>query len=45
VEFDNPNRLPLLLRSRADVKVTKNGVVLPPDTLAVLSGEKSQQSV
>jgi maltooligosyltrehalose trehalohydrolase len=41
VEFDNPNRLPLLLRSRADVKVTKNGVVLPPDTLALLSGEKS----
>jgi maltooligosyltrehalose trehalohydrolase len=45
VELRNPKRLPLLLASRADVEVTGNRVLLPPDTLAVLSGEKSQKSV
>jgi len=41
VKLENSRRLPLLLASRADV-VAGDGVVLPPETLAILSGEKSQ---
>jgi maltooligosyltrehalose trehalohydrolase len=39
VEFGNTNRLSSLLISRSDVEVTEEKVVLPPDTLAILSGE------
>jgi maltooligosyltrehalose trehalohydrolase len=42
VELENPRGLPLLMASRADVEVAGDGVTLPPDTLAVLSGEKNQ---
>jgi maltooligosyltrehalose trehalohydrolase len=45
VELENPKGLPLLLASRADVGVAGTKVLLPPDTLAILSSEKSQQSV
>jgi maltooligosyltrehalose trehalohydrolase len=41
VELSNPGGLSLLLASRADVEVAGDRVLLPPDTLAVLSGEKS----
>jgi maltooligosyltrehalose trehalohydrolase len=41
VELENSRQLPLLLGSRADVEVAADKVVLPPDTLVVLSGEKS----
>jgi maltooligosyltrehalose trehalohydrolase len=50
-ELDNLRRLPLLLASHGDVEAVQGRVVLPPDTLAVLSGEKNasgeknQQSV
>jgi maltooligosyltrehalose trehalohydrolase len=40
VEFENPMRLHLLLASRGDVHVTDSQVVLPPDTLAILSAER-----
>jgi maltooligosyltrehalose trehalohydrolase len=39
-EFENPQRLRLALASCADVEVAEDKVILPPDTLAVLSGEK-----
>jgi maltooligosyltrehalose trehalohydrolase len=45
VELENARRCPLLLASRADVKVAGDRVALPPDTLAILSGEKNQQVV
>jgi maltooligosyltrehalose trehalohydrolase len=45
VELENPGGLTLLLASRADVAVAGRGIALPPDTLAILSGEKNQQSV
>jgi maltooligosyltrehalose trehalohydrolase len=45
VELDNPQRLALALASRADVAAMEGRIVLPPNTLGVLSGEKSQQSV
>jgi maltooligosyltrehalose trehalohydrolase len=41
VELDNLRRLPLLLASRGDVEAVEGRVVLPADTLAVLSGEKN----
>jgi len=44
VELDNLRRLPLLLASRGDVEVVEGRVVLPPDTLAILSGEKNQSA-
>jgi maltooligosyltrehalose trehalohydrolase len=44
VELDNLRRLPLLLASRGDVEAVEGKVVLPPDTLAVLSGEKNQRA-
>jgi maltooligosyltrehalose trehalohydrolase len=42
VALDHPRRLPLLLASRGDVEVTGDKVGLPPGTLAIFSGEKSQ---
>jgi maltooligosyltrehalose trehalohydrolase len=42
VELDNPGRLALVLRSRVDVEAAEGKVLLPPDTLAVLSGEESR---
>jgi maltooligosyltrehalose trehalohydrolase len=45
MEFENPKRLPLVMASRGDVKATKNVVMLPPDTLAILSTEKASQVV
>ncbi len=41
VELENARRLPLLLASRGDVEASEDKVVLPPDTLAMLSGEKN----
>ena len=40
VELDNPDRFPLLLTSREDVRVEDGKVALPQDSLAVFSGEK-----
>ena len=40
LDFENPAHLPLVMASRADVKATKSAVLLPPDTLAILSTEK-----
>ncbi len=39
-EFENEGQLKLLLASRADVRV-ESCIVLPPDTLAVVSCEKT----
>jgi maltooligosyltrehalose trehalohydrolase len=39
----NPGRVPVLLASRTEVKVDGDCVVLPPDSLAILSDEKSNQ--
>ncbi len=44
MEYENPAHLPLVMASRADVKATKSAVVLPPDTLAILSTEKNQRA-
>jgi len=41
VELSNQGGLSMVLASRADVEVKGDRVLLPPDTLAVLSGEKS----
>jgi maltooligosyltrehalose trehalohydrolase len=41
VELDNPRGLSLVLASRVDAETAGDKVVLPPDTLAVLSGEKN----
>src|SRR5271165_1332593 len=38
-EFENPERFPLLLASRDGVQVVEDKVLLPPDSLAILSGE------
>jgi len=43
--FENPKYLPLAMASRADVKATKRTVMLPPNTLAILSTEKTSQVV
>lgn len=40
VDFDNPGRFPLLHASRSDVRAGESKVTLPPNTLAILSGEK-----
>ena len=40
-ELENSRGLPLVMASRDDVRAANGRVVLPPDTLAVLSGEKS----
>jgi maltooligosyltrehalose trehalohydrolase len=41
VELENTGKLPLVLASRSDIAVAGDKVILPPDTLAVLSGEKN----
>ena len=38
-EFENPEHLPLLLASRNGVQMIEDKVLLPPDALAILSGE------
>jgi maltooligosyltrehalose trehalohydrolase len=45
MEFENPKHLPLVMASRADVRAAKSAVVLPSDTLAILSTEKASQVV
>lgn len=40
VELENPDELPLILASKAEVEVTPSGIRLPPDSFALLSGEK-----
>jgi maltooligosyltrehalose trehalohydrolase len=45
MEFENPKHLPLVMASRADVKSTRRAVMLPPDTLAILSTEKTSRVV
>jgi maltooligosyltrehalose trehalohydrolase len=45
VELHLPKPIPLLLGSRPDVEMIGNCVVLPPYTLAVLSGEERQRPV
>jgi maltooligosyltrehalose trehalohydrolase len=44
MEFENPTHLSLVMASRADVKATRRAVMLPPDTLAILSMEKNQRA-
>jgi maltooligosyltrehalose trehalohydrolase len=39
VELENPGRFPLVLASSGDVRVWEERVALPPDSLAILSGE------
>ncbi len=39
IEFKNPDRTPLLLASSKVVEVVEEKIVLPPDTLAILSAE------
>jgi maltooligosyltrehalose trehalohydrolase len=39
-EFANPDRLPLLMVSRKGVEAGEEKIVLPPDTLAIVSGEE-----
>ncbi len=41
IEFENPSRIPLVMASSPEVKVRKSAVVLPPDSLAILSTEKT----
>src|SRR6266851_2979041 len=45
MEFENPAHLPLVMASHKKVRATKSVVVLPPDTLAILSTEKASQVV
>jgi len=45
MEFENPKHLPLVMASRKDVKAAKSAVMLPPDTLAILSTEKTSKGV
>jgi maltooligosyltrehalose trehalohydrolase len=45
IELENAKELPLLLASREDVGVGGGVVKLPPDTLAIFSGEKNWQVV
>jgi maltooligosyltrehalose trehalohydrolase len=45
MEFENPKHLQLVMASRADVKATKSAVKLPPNTLAILSTERTSQVV
>ena len=40
MEFENPKRIPLVMASSPDVRLAKNAVVLPQETLAILSSEK-----
>jgi hypothetical protein len=45
MEFENPAHLPLVMASHKKVKAMKSAVVLPPNTLAILSTEKAPQVV
>jgi maltooligosyltrehalose trehalohydrolase len=45
MEFENPLHLPLVMASNKKVRATKKVVVLPPDTLAILSTERVSQVV
>jgi maltooligosyltrehalose trehalohydrolase len=45
MEFENPAHLPLVMASREDVRAMKSAVMLPPNTLAILSTEKASQVV
>ncbi len=45
IELKNARRLPLLLASRDDVGAEEGVVRLPPDTVAILSGETNRQVV
>jgi maltooligosyltrehalose trehalohydrolase len=45
LELNRPQPFPFLLGSRPDVEMIENCVVLPPNTLAVLSDEESQRPV
>ena len=40
VDFDNPDQFPLLHVSRSDVRAGESKVTLPPNTLAIVSGDK-----
>jgi maltooligosyltrehalose trehalohydrolase len=40
VELENPEQHPLTLASRPEIEVHGDKVLLPPDSLAILSGEK-----
>ncbi|MGD0443709.1 MAG: malto-oligosyltrehalose trehalohydrolase [Edaphobacter sp.] len=40
MEFENPKRIPLVMASSPDIKVTRSAVMVPPDRLAILSTEK-----
>jgi maltooligosyltrehalose trehalohydrolase len=40
VECGNPKRVPLLLVSHNDVEWVEDKIVLPPNTLAILSAER-----
>jgi maltooligosyltrehalose trehalohydrolase len=42
MDFENPAHLPLVMASHKKVKAMKSAVVLPPNTLAILSTEKNQ---
>lgn len=41
VELENPDALPLLLASRAEIELGGEKLLLPPDSIAILSGEKA----
>ena len=45
MEFENPKRTPVVMASSSEVKARKSMVVLPPDTLAILSTEKTARLV
>jgi len=42
MDFENPAHLPLVMASHKKVRATKSVVMLPPNTLAILSVEKNQ---
>jgi hypothetical protein len=39
IEFDTPASSPLVLASRVDIVSAAGKIVLPPDSLAIFSGE------
>ena len=41
VKLENPGGFPLVLASRDDVEVTDGKVLLPPDSIAILSSEEA----
>jgi hypothetical protein len=40
IELDNPGRFRLRLASHSDVRALETKVTLPPNTLAIVSGEQ-----